>query len=299
MPFIVSIVNYINDAIQANCSLLAGGTFYGIASVVARKKTQASPLEQLPGILVDHTQYITIEPNDKYALIIYHKIISNTYQRDTNNSYGDGYRQKATTDMQLIVWGDSKKLGIDQELESVVVYSIPLSVAAPVQRTLGLKSCSITPYSSTLDRLTVFRQEYPQSEFFLKPNHQFFSVRYRIESTFDKQCVDMCTSNQVLTFASAQTFSVGLTLVERFQVGKPGAPMIATSTEYSSPLIAGKKVFVMAGGLGLPVDDGTGKIDFTDSAVRHVRKLDAENKILFVGGVAGDPPEFIEIYTTN
>lgn len=193
MPFTAAIVNYINTTLREGCSLLTDGRFLGIASIIARKKTPTTPLEQLPGILNDNKEYTPVEPNDKYKLIVYHKILSNTYSFDKTNSYGDDYRIKCTTEMAMIVWGDAMKLGIAEELEAVIVFGMPQRLSRVLQNTLGLATCSITPVNSTLDRLPIFRQEYPQSEFFLKPNHQFFQIRYRIESSFDRACVqDLC-----------------------------------------------------------------------------------------------------------
>jgi hypothetical protein len=298
MPFIASIVSYINDYMKANCSVLTGGAFYGLSSVVARKKDSTAPLEQFPAILVDHTQYKTIEPNDKQALIIYHKLLSNTYTKERKDGYGDSYLFKCTTDLQMIVWGDSKKLGIDQELEAVIMYSMPNALDRAALMQLTFRNCLITTASSNMDRLQVFRQEYPQSQFFLKPNHQFFSIRYRVEATYDKACMDMCVANaSTVTFASGYSVTLGLKFIERFQVGTPGATMAAGDTTYTNAALVGKKVFVMASNLGLPVDDGSGAIDWTGSPVRRVQKSDAGNQITFVGGVVAD--EIIEIYTTN
>lgn len=301
MPFIASIVSYINDALKANCSLLTGGNFYGISSVVARKKDKASPLEQFPAVLVNHTQYQTVEPNDKEALIIYHKLLSTTYSRDKVQGYGDSYLYKCTTDMMMIVWGDSKKLGIDEELEAVIMYSMPDLLSPSALQQLSFRRCLITTASSNMDRLQVFRQEYPQTPFFLKPNHQFFSIRYRIEAAYDKGCMDLCVANaSTITFASGYSVTLGLKFIERFEAGAPGAPMADGGSIYTNVAIAGKKVFVMASNLGLPVDDGSGAIDWSGSMVRHVRKIDAESQLEIVGGVIGEPvPEIIEIYTTN
>lgn len=190
MPFTDSIVAHINNCLKG-CSF-TDGKFHGIASVIARKKTAASPLETLPGIL-DGKAYQTIEPNDKHGLILYHKVVSNVYSIEKKNSYGDGYNTKCVTEMQMIVWADSLKQNkTAEQLEPVVIFGMPQGLSAVMMQTLKLNSCLIIPTASVMDRLQVFRQEYPQSEFFLKPNHHFFSIRYRIETTFDKSCVDTC-----------------------------------------------------------------------------------------------------------
>lgn len=188
MPFTEKIVKHINDSLKA-CSLFTDGKFHEIATIIARKKTQAAPLETLPGIL-EGKDYKTIEPNDKFGLIVYHKVISNQYSYDKQGSFGDGFRNKSVTEMSMIVWADLLKLKSD--VEPVIIHSMPQGLSTALKQELSLISCLITPTGSTMDRLMVFRQEYPQSDFFLKPNHQFFSIRYRIETSFDKRCIDKC-----------------------------------------------------------------------------------------------------------
>lgn len=190
MPFIDTIVLHINECLKG-CSF-TDGKFHGIATVIARKKTATAPLETLPGIL-EGKAYQTVEPNDKYGLILYHKVISNVYGFERGNSFGDNYNLKCTTEMQMVVWADSIKQNKTAELlEPVIVFGIPFGLTPELKNTLKLIKCVITPLGSAMDRLQVFRLEYPQSEFFLKPEHHFFSIRYRIETTFDRNCVNTC-----------------------------------------------------------------------------------------------------------
>jgi hypothetical protein len=85
-----------------------------------------------------------------------------------------------------------------------------------------------------------------------------------------------------------------LTLITRFKVGRPGAPMINGGTVYINNGLANKNILVLANGTGLPCDDGSGQIDWTGSIERHIEKTFASNQITFVGGVVQD--EIIEIY---
>lgn len=105
--------------------------------------------------------------------------------------------------------------------------------------------------------------------------------------------------------AQAFTITVGgipvtagtLTLIMRFQVGKPGAPMIDGDTVLTNAGFANKNLLVLANGIGVPCDDSSGAIDFTippASITRHYEKTFAANTINWIGAVTQD--EIIEIY---
>ena len=102
--------------------------------------------------------------------------------------------------------------------------------------------------------------------------------------------------------AQAFNFSVGgvevnagsLQLIVRFRVGDGTAPMADGDTVLTIPGMAGKNVLIMADGIGLPIDDGSGSIDWTGAITRHVEKTTASGTATFVGGV--NQGEIIEIY---
>jgi len=195
MPFNDSIVTFINQSLK-KC-LLLDGKFHGISTIIARKKNAAAPLETIPGIFQSEStnrpkEYISIAPDDKEKMIVYHKALTNTYALDKNNSYGDGYNYKCTSEMNMIVWVNGSFISNAEQLESVFIHAMPNRISPELSKELNFINSIITPLSSIMDRLVVFRQEYPQSDFFLKPQHYFFSIRYRIETTYDKRCVDKC-----------------------------------------------------------------------------------------------------------
>jgi len=65
-------------------------------------------------------------------------------------------------------------------------------------------------------------------------------------------------------------------------------------TEYQNNALIGKRVLVVVDGIGLPVDDGTGDVDWTGSVQRRVEKTLAGNRINFVGAVQDE--EIVEIF---
>lgn len=90
-------------------------------------------------------------------------------------------------------------------------------------------------------------------------------------------------------------YSIGtLTLVARFQVGAPGAPMMDGGTTFTSSQLMGKNALVVADGVILSVDDGSGAINWASFIGRYVKKTLNQSQVTFVGGVAKN--EIIEIY---
>lgn len=80
----------------------------------------------------------------------------------------------------------------------------------------------------------------------------------------------------------------------QFVVGAPGAPMSDGDTVYTNNEMINKRVLVIVDGVGLPVDDGSGDVDWTGSIDRHVEKEVPDNNLNFVGEVEDE--EVVEIY---
>lgn len=85
-----------------------------------------------------------------------------------------------------------------------------------------------------------------------------------------------------------------LTLLQRFRVGDPGAPMVDGQEVLTNPAFANRKLLIIVNAAALPCDDGTGNPDFTGSLERRYQKTDASDTATFLGGVIQG--ELIEIY---
>ncbi|MEO9145082.1 MAG: hypothetical protein ABI237_05945 [Ginsengibacter sp.] len=200
MPFLNQITEFINDVLKAgslNKAKLQPAKYYGIATSFARKKdtgVSGKPMviEMLPAILEAGTIKNFITADSKVALQIYHKVISNVYSYE-KKSYGDNYDIKCSTDMNMVALFNSKQTGSAKEvLEPVILFGMPQKLSNALIADLKIIKCLITPVSSNMDPLSVFKQEYPQADFILNENTSMFSIRYRIEMTFSQACVDNC-----------------------------------------------------------------------------------------------------------
>lgn len=103
-----------------------------------------------------------------------------------------------------------------------------------------------------------------------------------------------------ITVGGVTVTAGSLTLIMRFQVGKPGAPMISGDTILTNAGFANKNLLVLADGTGVSCDDGSGAINWAippASLTRHYQKTLASNTMTWVGAVNQD--EIIEIYAFN
>lgn len=85
-----------------------------------------------------------------------------------------------------------------------------------------------------------------------------------------------------------------LSLIMRFRVGDPTAPMNDGDSVLTNAGFANKNLLIIASSLALPCDDGSGDIDWTGSIERHYEKTLASDTVTFVGNVV--EKEIIEIY---
>jgi hypothetical protein len=193
MPFLGNIVDKINTTLKAsslNKEKLQPSLLHGISTIVGREKVTGS-VEFLPAIFQDGKAKL-LTPDDKYSVIIYHKLVSKVYGV-SKSGYGDGNNYTETAEMAMVVYLNANRAKIvAEQLEPMLIAGLPVGLPPNDLQSIGLGGCVIHPASSDLDQLRVFRQEYQQSEYFLKPSDQLFLIRYKIVSTFDRRCLNTC-----------------------------------------------------------------------------------------------------------
>lgn len=196
MPFLNQIVGFINDELKAgslNKEKLQPAKFFGLSDVVVRKKLSTpNQTEQLPAIVTADGKAIPITPESKLALQIYHKLNSNVYSKATK-SYGNESFLNSVSDLSMVVLTNSKLTGKTKDvLEPVVLHSMPQVLSEAFKADLKINKCIITPLSSNMNHVEVFKQEYPNSDYFLNEQMSVFLIRYKIEMTFSQACIEQC-----------------------------------------------------------------------------------------------------------
>jgi hypothetical protein len=197
MPFLNQISGFINDELKAgslNKEKLQPAKFYGLITIVTRspKGTAQNQIELLPAIVTADGKATPITPDSKQAIQVYHKLQTNVYSKE-KNSYGDAYFIRSVSELTMVVLTNSKITGKTKDaLEPVVLHGIPQRLSTALMADLKINSCLIIPVSSNMNHIEVFRQEYPQSDYFLNEQMSMFAIRYKIEMSFSQACIEQC-----------------------------------------------------------------------------------------------------------
>ena len=201
MPFLNQIITFINDDLKArslNKEKLQPAKFYGLSTVVTRStkgSKETSKLEQLPAIVDANGKDTPITLDSKLAIQVYHKLNSKAYSYE-KKSFGDDYLIKCISDISMVVITNSKRTGKTKDvLEPLLIFGMPQKLSTALIGDLKINKCTITPLSSNMDALAVYRQEYPQSDYYLTEQISMFLIRYKIELTFSQHCIEQCLCN--------------------------------------------------------------------------------------------------------
>src|SRR5580765_8525851 len=103
MPFSTQIVNHINEVLKAGSlskEKLQPAKFIGLSTTIA--KSEDGQTAFLPGVIEGNKTTI-ITPDDKHALIVYHKISTKTYGIE-RRSFGDESSYKSIADVQMLIY---------------------------------------------------------------------------------------------------------------------------------------------------------------------------------------------------
>lgn len=195
MPFLSEITGFINDTLKAgslNKSILQPSKFLGLSNPIY-KNPDGKQVERFPAIVEGNGKVIPIAPDSKLAIQVYHKVMGKTYGYEKKQSYGDDYFIKSSADMQMMVICNSKVTGKTKEiLEPVLIFGLPQKLSSIIINDLKINSCIISPVSSNMDSMSIFKQEYQGNKYFLSEQMSMFSIRYKVDLVFSQSCIDAC-----------------------------------------------------------------------------------------------------------
>jgi hypothetical protein len=197
MPLLSNIVANINAQIQAKLPSqeFQMAQYSGITIPITRTLKE-NGTATFPGVRVPNSKDAkAIVLDDKYNLIVYHKLVGNTYSVVEDEDYGDDYSiVKQVTTMQMVVWAQSSKVGFlsEHELES--------AISGAIFGQMNLKpffSLFVAPTSTNYDKNSLFGQEFKGVSNILQNDHLYFAINYTIDSTFEKDCFSICDCTEV------------------------------------------------------------------------------------------------------
>ena len=187
MAYLGEIVETINMALKAKLTAFPLSRYNGLSYPIARKKGTA--FEYLPAVIFSSGDARLITFDDVNELEIYHKIASSTYTQRKLQSYGDGYDEfQHNYEVDMVVMGDRRKVQVEPDaLEAAIASNMPNTMTIA-----GVKFINILAVSANYNSRSLFSQEFQGADYYLKPEHIFFSIRYRVEIQYQKGCLSLC-----------------------------------------------------------------------------------------------------------
>ncbi|PXV61171.1 hypothetical protein CLV62_1254 [Dysgonomonas alginatilytica] len=158
---------------------------YGLAlSILVRSLDEDEDEDQIayPAIVDNEGECKYVFADDDYSFGVYHRILNRSYSQ-TKKGYGDTNYDIATDEMILICWGFRDLLKMDSlTFESqIIVPSLPKE-ALLVQ--------------SNFDQFSVFNNEFKNVVYNLIPELFLFSIKYKVQYTFNRECVEISEQNK-------------------------------------------------------------------------------------------------------
>jgi len=177
MPSINDIINEINKSIPA----ITGASVNGVA-ISALRSDKKQP------VVYGIKEGVSVSVDDKYSVIIYHKLNTLNVSYKANEGYGRGVGVNINTyGNMMIVFLNRKRLAwtVD-ELFTYLQASIPNFFTLEPYKQIIFKI-----NSAVLNDETVWAQEYSES-YRLPPEHNLFQINYTVEAAFEKDCFINC-----------------------------------------------------------------------------------------------------------
>lgn len=199
MPKLENIVNIINGELkvsQFSSKRFQGGSFDLISDSISEVKGTEEQVEiTRPCIVDDNGELKDLTIDDTKSFQVYHKINEISYQEvQPQENFGDeGNWFQETANMSLIFIGDRARIKIrEEEISAMISLYFPKKLSSIQCQSLKLYQSIISIDSVNINKEQVYNQEYKNIDFILKPNEMMFEIKYKIITTFIKNCIQLC-----------------------------------------------------------------------------------------------------------
>lgn len=185
MPYFREIVTRVNNRIKDTLGVFSGGVYDGIAYKVTTEGRELPAVDNKGEL-----KYTGID--DNYPFVLYHRILSNTYEIDKQFEFWTN----STTRMTLVVYAK-------RSIVKLAPYEFAEAIGGNIPRTVsttgldGMSNILLEVNSINLNPKEVFNQEYNGVEFQLAADEIFFSIQYTIKTTFRKDCITDCCEGTI------------------------------------------------------------------------------------------------------
>ena len=194
MPQLNALVDLINTSFETdifNTRKFQIAKYFGI---IDRVKTKTVDNEKIEPMVIDtNGECHKVVYNDKYNLQVYHLVESITYAQAEPNYGPPGMTMEETANMKCIFIGNRKKLQVrPEEISAFMLMDIPKQFLSSIVTPLGMSSVVITTDDVEIDPYKVWADQYDGLDSFIKPEIIMISIKYKIISTYNKNCAQLC-----------------------------------------------------------------------------------------------------------
>lgn len=195
MPNLNDITMIINAALTADefaSRRFQSARFNGVAE---RIRVDGEEVERWEVAVIDDSgDAVSVCIDDNYSLQVYHRIESLNYPYVEENDYGlTGHTITEVADMRLVFFGDRARLKVRPEnIAAAVAVDIPKELVESQFTPLQLNSCFIEIGQPDIDPYSVWDKEFIGSPMKLGTATMMISIPYKITSTFNKTCFQIC-----------------------------------------------------------------------------------------------------------
>lgn len=184
---IEEVVHNINKAIRLRSDELCKENdplLYGLASpILIRSMDENEDQVVIPAIIDNDGECQYPFADDDFSFGVYHKLLNRNYTQAKKESFGDGNIDIAIDEVLLLCWGfrDQLRMNAIQFERQVITPCLPSS-AMLVQ--------------TNFDQFSVFSGEFKNVVYNLTPELFLFSVKYKVQYIFNRECVEINEENK-------------------------------------------------------------------------------------------------------
>lgn len=196
MPYLEQIVDCINKELDSSLKNFGyqKTNLFGIAErYPAETPEQGKTVTIRPFVFDNNGDAVPVEFDEVLDLQAYHRVLSAVYSDDNSITSGRKVVRQCITDMLMIVSVNRKTTQRTPSFfEAFLESAFPSSLSKELMESQRLVKLKIQLSSSTLDQNQVFLTEYSGIPFFIKPGIGYFSIRYKITTSFITGCFAQC-----------------------------------------------------------------------------------------------------------
>lgn len=196
MPFLKQQIELINAALTTAIfadKRFAGSQINGLAALANYK--DGDVVKTSPFVMDRNNEPQQVGLDDSFPCIVYHRLLGLNYTQVNNTSqFGRGVnKQVQVADMLLVAYGRFAPLRITSEqFEALIAAGFPDEVASALLAPYKLDRMLVTLQGSNMLSQQVYAGEYGGLPVYISAEDILFSVRYRIETDFRKNCFSIC-----------------------------------------------------------------------------------------------------------